>query len=136
MTGSATGSARRRVERRSPPRRCSTAKPSRRPSKAGPAATTPGKKVLGRKRHLVVDTLGLVWALCVTPADVQDRDGAKLALEAFRESVKFPRAVGRMSLQWEHIQNSCRTCVDNAIRAAETPTDGKIGQQPAVAIGS
>ena len=42
---------------------------------------------------MVVDTLGLVWALCVTPASVQDRDGAKLALEAFRESVKFPKVI-------------------------------------------
>jgi putative transposase len=49
--------------------------------------------VLGRKRHVVVDTLGLVWALVVTTADVQDRDGAKLALEAFRESVKFPKII-------------------------------------------
>lgn len=49
--------------------------------------------MLGRKRHLVVDTLGLVWALCVTPGNVQDRDGAKLALEAFHESVKFPHVI-------------------------------------------
>jgi len=49
--------------------------------------------VLGRKRHLVVDTLGLVWALCVTPGNVQDRDGAKLALETFHESVKFPHVI-------------------------------------------
>ncbi len=56
-------------------------------------ATTPGKKVLGRKRHAVIDTLGLVWALVITPADVQDRNGAKLALAAFRESVKFPKVI-------------------------------------------
>ena len=49
--------------------------------------------MLGRKRHLVVDTLGLVWALVITTADVQDRDGAKLALGAFRESVKFPKVI-------------------------------------------
>jgi putative transposase len=35
-----------------------------------------GKKVKGRKRHLVVDTLGLLLALSVTAASVQDRDGA------------------------------------------------------------
>ena len=35
-----------------------------------------GKKVKGRKRHLVVDTLGLLLAVTVTPASVQDRDGA------------------------------------------------------------
>ena len=31
----------------------------------------------GRKRHLVVDTLGLIWGLAVTPASVQDWDGAR-----------------------------------------------------------
>ena len=35
-----------------------------------------GKKVKGRKRNLVVDTLGLVIALTVTAANVQDRDAA------------------------------------------------------------
>jgi putative transposase len=40
--------------------------------------------VKGRKRHLLVDTLGLIWGLVVHAADVQDRDGAKLVLEAVR----------------------------------------------------
>ena len=35
-----------------------------------------GKKVKGRKRHLVVDTMGLIIAVSVTPASVQDRDAA------------------------------------------------------------
>ena len=35
-----------------------------------------GKKVKGRKRHLLVDTLGLLLAVSVTSANVQDRDGA------------------------------------------------------------
>ena len=35
-----------------------------------------GKKVRGRKRHILVDVLGLVLAVVVTPASVQDRDGA------------------------------------------------------------
>jgi putative transposase len=36
--------------------------------------------VFGRKRHLLVDTLGLVIACVVHAADVQDRDGAKAVL--------------------------------------------------------
>jgi hypothetical protein len=35
-----------------------------------------GKKVKGRERNLVVDTMGLVIALTVTAASVQDRDAA------------------------------------------------------------
>lgn len=40
-----------------------------------------GKKVTGRKRHLVVDTLGLVLIILVTSAQVQDRDGAQQVLQ-------------------------------------------------------
>ena len=47
--------------------------------------------MFGRKRHAVVDTLGLLWALVVTPASVQDRDGGRLAREEFRRHVKRPR---------------------------------------------
>ena len=36
----------------------------------------------GRKRHLLVDTLGLLWGLLVTPADIQDYDGGWMILES------------------------------------------------------
>lgn len=35
-----------------------------------------GKKVAGRKRHILVDTLGLMLGIVVHPGNVQDRDGA------------------------------------------------------------
>lgn len=35
-----------------------------------------GKKIKGRKRHILVDTLGLMVGLMVRSADIQDRDGA------------------------------------------------------------
>jgi len=41
----------------------------------GPRGYDAGKKVKGRKRHVLVDVLGLVLAVLVLPADVQDRDG-------------------------------------------------------------
>jgi putative transposase len=41
-----------------------------------------GKKVKGRKRHILVDTLGYLWKVMVHAADLQDRDGAKRLLEA------------------------------------------------------
>jgi putative transposase len=41
--------------------------------------------VKGRKRHVLVDTLGLLAAVVVHAADVQDRDGAKLVLAKARE---------------------------------------------------
>jgi putative transposase len=39
-----------------------------------------GKKVTGRKRHALVDTLGLLMNVIVTSAAVQDRDGAKTVM--------------------------------------------------------
>lgn len=43
-----------------------------------------GKKIVGRKRHVLVDTLGLVWLLVIHPANIQDRDGARLLLIALK----------------------------------------------------
>ena len=40
-----------------------------------------GKKIGGRKRHLLVDTEGLVLGAAVHAANIADRDGAKLLLE-------------------------------------------------------
>jgi putative transposase len=37
-----------------------------------------GKKIRGRKRHILVDTLGLLLLVVVTAANVQDRNGAQL----------------------------------------------------------
>lgn len=44
-----------------------------------------GKKVKGRKRHLLVDTLGLVIAVVVTAANVQDYHGAKPVLVSVKD---------------------------------------------------
>jgi transposase len=62
-----------------------------------PAATRgydAGKKVNGRKRHVVVDTIGLLLIVLVTTASVQDRDGARPVLDAVRKT--FPT----VSLVW------------------------------------
>jgi putative transposase len=46
----------------------------------GPRGFDAGKKVNGRKRHILVDTIGLLLLVVVHAGDVQDRDGAKLVL--------------------------------------------------------
>jgi putative transposase len=43
-----------------------------------------GKKVTGRKRHLLVDTMGLVLAVVVPGAGIQDRDGAKAVFDRIK----------------------------------------------------
>ena len=40
-----------------------------------------GKKIVGRKRHLLVDTDGLILKVRVHAADLQDRDGATMVLD-------------------------------------------------------
>ncbi len=50
-----------------------------------------GKKVNGRKRHVVVDTIGLLVVVLVTAASLQDRDGGRLVLDKAR--MKMPSIV-------------------------------------------
>jgi putative transposase len=52
-----------------------------------------GKKVKGRKRHIAVDTLGLLLAVAVTAANVSDGKGACALLEQMPQD-KFPRLEG------------------------------------------
>ena len=52
-----------------------------------------GKLVRERKRHLLVDTLGLVLAITVTTACVQDRDGARLLLSHLKGFCKKLRLI-------------------------------------------
>jgi len=52
------------------------------------------KKVKGRKRHILVDTMGLLLMVLVHAASIQDRDGAKLLL------VKARQSFSRLRLIW------------------------------------
>jgi len=52
------------------------AQSTRHSPQGGTSGYDAGKKIKGRKRHLVTDTLGLVLAVSVSAASVQDRDGA------------------------------------------------------------
>jgi len=52
-----------------------------------------GKKIQGRKRHILVDTLGLIMVAVVTAASVQERDGAKLLFNSLTGSCKKIRRI-------------------------------------------
>ena len=61
---------------------------------AGERGYDAAKKVSGRKRHIAVDCLGLLLAIMITPAAVQDRDTAK-------RLIKFLVSVyGRLQIIW------------------------------------
>lgn len=60
---------------------------------AGPRGYDAGKKIKGRKRHILTDTSGLLVAAVVHQADIQDRDGAPLVLATARDLYPWLRHV-------------------------------------------
>jgi putative transposase len=54
----------------------------------GPKGFDNAKKIKGRKRHVLVDVLGVILLVIVTAASVQDRDGGALLLMA--AAAKYP----------------------------------------------
>jgi len=52
-----------------------------------------GKKIKGRKRHIVVDTIGMLFGLVVHEAGIQDRDGAPMVLKSIRNACPWLRHV-------------------------------------------
>ena len=61
-----------------------------------------GRKIKGRKRHIMTDTCGRLLALCVHPANIQDRDGASGVFARLRrEAPKLREAligIGRWTI--------------------------------------
>jgi putative transposase len=59
----------------------------------GPRGYAAEKMVKGRKRHIVVDTVGLLVGAIVHAANVQDRDGAPWLLRTIRHAFPWLRHV-------------------------------------------
>lgn len=59
----------------------------------GIAGYDAGKKIKGRKRHIVTDTTGLLVGLAVHGADIQDRDGAPVVLKSIRHAFPWLRHI-------------------------------------------
>lgn|SRR5690625_715190 len=85
-----------------------------------------GKKVNGRKRHIVTDTLGLLVVVLVTSAALQDRDGGRLVLE--RAKMKAPSIVlvwadgGYAGKLLAFAQHHFRIMIDIVKRTDKRPT--------------
>ncbi len=54
-----------------------------------------GKKIKGRKRHILVDTLGLILSVIVTPANEGEREGLKRLLSDYLST-----GINRLSKIW------------------------------------
>ena len=62
-------------------------------TESGPSGCDAGKKVKGRKRHIVVDVEGLLIEIAVHPASVQDRDGAPAVILRVLEKAPHIRKI-------------------------------------------
>ena len=82
---------------------------------AGERGFDAGKKVKGRKRHLLVDTMGLLLIVVVHAASIQDRDGAKLVLEGepFIRHIAF--ALSNESHVIEDVKQSLQRFVPSSV---------------------
>ena len=81
------------------------------------------KNVTGRKRHLLVDTSGLLMAVVVTPACVQERDGAIQLFQRLTGACKKLRRIwvdggyrGPILADW--VAQHCRFVLDCVLRPA------------------
>jgi putative transposase len=79
----------------------------------GPRGFDAGKKVKGRKRHAMVDTDGRALVLQVSPASVQDRDGAVPLLQASRGAFPFvERVFAETAYAAKRVANATRIVVE------------------------
>jgi len=82
------------------------------------------KRVTGRKRHLIVDTQGLLLAICVTPANVSETAGAKQVLQRLSGSAKKLRLLwcdnGYFNGAFEQAENQ-----HLELRAVQRPAEQK-----------
>src|ERR1700690_1000759 len=67
--------------------------PVKRTESGGPRGYDAGKKIKGRKRHIVTDTQGNLVGLVVHEAGIQDRDGAPCVLASIRSRYPWLRHI-------------------------------------------
>jgi putative transposase len=107
----------------------------------GPRGYDGGKKLSGRKRHLLVDTQGFVLNAVVQEADIADREGACEVLDHIH--TKFPRLkhvwmdMGYRSerlRQWMTSQHLEQDIVQKPRRWVRCPIDQEPPPMPAFTV--
>lgn len=80
-----------------------------------------GKKITGRKRHIAVDTLGLLLVVVVHAADLQDYEGAHFVLHRINEKYRRLKVIfadsayGKCGLP-DWVQSTCRVILQTILR--------------------
>jgi putative transposase len=92
----------------------------------GPRGVDAGKRIKGRKRHIVTDTEGFVLAAQVHPANIQDPHGAVPLLRAVRQT--FPQlshVFADRIYRGRQLQQAVADCGPWTIQIVERPTGVK-----------
>lgn len=86
-----------------------------------------GKKIKGRKRHILTDTLGLIHGCIVHAANIQEREGAKLLLEPLRDTLPRMEKIiadggycGQKMIDW--VKNNCNKWIFEIVKRTELHT--------------
>lgn len=59
---------------------------------------TSGKKIKGRKRHILIDTLGLLIVVVITAANVSEQAGAKKVFTKLNQLRDCPLGTARSAI--------------------------------------
>src|SRR5690606_6984334 len=83
-----------------------------------------GKKITGRKRHMAVDTLGLVLVVVVHTAALQDYEGGHLVLHRIKDTFRRLKVVFADSAYSkcglpEWVRTVCRVVLQPVLRPFE-----------------
>jgi len=92
----------------------------------GPRGYAAEKKIKGRKRHILTDTIGLPVGMIVHPADVQDRDGAPDLLASVRDAFPWLRHVfGDGGYAGDKLRGALKNLGDWTIEIVKRSDDAK-----------
>ncbi len=98
-------------------------------SEKGPSGFDNGKKIKGRKKHMMVDPLGLLIGCCVTTANISDNQGAKEFAKRFYlpciQKVWADQAYDGYPLKQIYAENGIRLeIVKRSEKGEVSPKDG------------
>jgi transposase len=82
-----------------------------------------GKKINGRKRHLAVDTIGLLLTVLVTAASVQDRDAAKPLLWNLKKAFPTVRLAWADGIYAGKLVTWAKTALKLTVQIVRRPDD-------------
>ncbi|MCK6586800.1 MAG: IS5 family transposase [Polyangiaceae bacterium] len=95
-----------------------------------------GKKIKGRKRHLVVDALGLLLVLHVTSASVQDRDAALAMVQESKREFPSLEVVFMDGAYRGEVKTSIEDTTGMQVKIALRSDPQKKGSSPSPCDGS